>query len=100
MDWGVRRFEGYVIESVHIRNGSGVLALTVHGQNGCILLAVLGQFIFHESFLLFSVGSGSLRNTSSSRAISKGKLVVLVEDWGTFWILVLASSGTRTSSLK
>ncbi len=100
VDGGVRRFEGDVVKAINIRNGSGLLALTMHGQNGCILFAILGQFLFCESLLLSSVGSRPFGNTSSSRGISGGELVVLVENWGTFWVLVLASSGTRASSSK
>jgi hypothetical protein len=50
MDWGIGRFKGDVIESVYTRDGSGVLALTVHGQNGSILFAILGSVSMSRLF--------------------------------------------------
>jgi hypothetical protein len=101
MDWGVRRLERDVIKSIYIRDSSGVLALIVHGQNGCILFAVVNQFSFRKSSLLSSIGSGSFGNASTSSGIS-GVVLVLVENCRTFWILVLvlAALGARTSSTK
>ncbi len=100
MDWGIRRFAGYVIKSVDIGNGSVMFPLSVIRQNGCILFSILDQFGFRESFLMSSKGSGLLRDTSSPWATSIRKLVVLVKDWGSFGILGLTASGTRTSSSK
>ena len=78
-----------------------MLALIMHGQNGCILFAVMNQFSIRKSSLLSSIGFGSFGNASSSGGIS-GVVLVLVENCRSFWILVLvlAASGMRTSSLK
>ncbi len=60
VDRGIGRFKSDVVKSIYTRDGSGVFALVVHGQNGGILFAILGQFSFRESFLVSSVGSGFL----------------------------------------
>ncbi len=60
MDWGVGSLERNVVKSIYVRDGTGVLALAMHGQNGCILLAIVDLFSIHESSLLPSVGSGFL----------------------------------------
>ncbi len=101
VDWGVGRLERDVIKSIDIRDCSGVLALIMHGQNGGVLFAVMNQFSFRMLSLFSSIGFGSFGNASSSGGIS-GVLLVLVENCRWFWILVLvlAASGTRTSSSK
>ncbi len=60
VDWGVRRLERNVVKSIYVRDSSGMLALTVQGQNGSILLTVVDLFSICESSLLSSVGSGFL----------------------------------------
>jgi len=44
VDWGIGRLEGNVAKPIDARNGSGMSSLTVHGQNGGILFAILSQF--------------------------------------------------------
>jgi hypothetical protein len=58
VDWGVGQLERDVIKPIDIRNGSGVLLLSMDGQNGCILFAILDQFLLRESFLLSSIRFG------------------------------------------
>jgi hypothetical protein len=99
VDWGIRKLKRNVVKSVYARDGSGVLTLTMHGQNGHILLAVMSQLSVRELSLLPSVGSGFLGDASTSNGVSN-RVLILVKDWGTFWILVLATSGTRASSSK
>ncbi len=41
MDWGVGRLERNVVKPIYIRDSSGVLALAMHGQNGCIWLMIV-----------------------------------------------------------
>ncbi len=60
MDWGVGRLERNVVKSIYVRNSSGMLALAMHGQNGCILLAIVDLLSVRELSLLPSVGSGFL----------------------------------------
>ncbi len=44
VDWGIGRLERDVAKPVDARDGSGMFSLTVHRQNGGILLAILSQF--------------------------------------------------------
>ena len=44
MDWGVGGLERDVTKLIDARNGSGMSSLAMRGHNGCILLAILGQF--------------------------------------------------------
>ena len=44
VDRGVRRLERDVTKLIDARDGSGMFSLAMRGHNGCILLAVLGQF--------------------------------------------------------
>jgi hypothetical protein len=101
VEWGVGGLERDVIKLIDIRDCSGVLALIMHGQNGGVLFAVMNHFSFRMLSLFSSIGFGSFGNASSSGGIS-GVLLVLVENFRWFWILVLvlATSGTRTSSSK
>jgi hypothetical protein len=46
VNWGIGRFKGYVAEFIASRNGSVMCPLTMSGQNGCILFAILDQFGF------------------------------------------------------
>ncbi len=43
VDWGIGRLERNVAKPIDARDGSGVPLLTVHGQNGGILFAILSQ---------------------------------------------------------
>ena len=88
-----------VAESIYLRDGSGVLVLIMHGQNGGILFAIVNLLSFRESSLLPSVGSGFLGNPSTSNCFS-GWVLVLVEYRWSFEVLGLATSGMRASSLK
>jgi len=99
MDRGIGRLEGYVTESIYLRDGSGMLALAMHGQDGGILFAIVNLLSFRESSLLPSVGSGFLGNPSTSNCVS-GRVLVLVEDRWSVKVLGLTTSGTRASSLK
>ncbi len=44
VDQGVRRLERNVTKLIDARNDSGMSSLAMHGHNGCILFAILGQF--------------------------------------------------------
>ncbi len=44
VDWGIGRLERNVAKPIDARDGSGMSWLTVHGQNGRILFAILSQF--------------------------------------------------------
>jgi hypothetical protein len=44
VDRGIGGLERNVIELIDARNGSGMFSLAMRGHNGCILLAILGQF--------------------------------------------------------
>ncbi len=43
VDWGIGRLERDVAKLIDARDGSGMSSLTMHGHNGCILFAILGQ---------------------------------------------------------
>ncbi len=43
VDWGIGRLERNVAKPIDARDGSSVLLLTVDGQNGGILFAILSQ---------------------------------------------------------
>ncbi len=88
-----------VAESFYFRNGSGMLALAMRGQNGGILFAIVNLLSFCESSRLPSVGSGFFGNPSTSNCVS-GWVMVLVENRWSFEVLGLAASGTRASSWK
>jgi hypothetical protein len=60
VNWGIGRLERNVAKSIYVRDGSFMLALTMHGQNGGILFAVVDLLNFRESSLLPSVGYGLL----------------------------------------
>jgi hypothetical protein len=88
-----------VAEPIYFRDGSGMLALAMHRQNGSILFAVVNLLGFRESSLLPSVGSGFFGNPSTSNCVSVWVLVLIENRWS-FEVLGLAASGTRTSSSK
>jgi hypothetical protein len=70
-------------------------ALMMHGQNCFILFAVMHHFSIRESSPLTSVTSRFLRYASGF-----GGLGILIKYWGTWRLLGLAASGTRSSSSK
>jgi hypothetical protein len=43
VDWGIGRLERDIAKPIDARDSSGVSSLTMHGHNGCILFAILGQ---------------------------------------------------------
>ncbi len=43
VDWGVGRLERDIAKLIDARDGSGMSSLAMHGHNGCILFAILGQ---------------------------------------------------------
>ena len=99
VDWGIGRLERNVAKPIDARDGSGVPSLTVHGQNGGILFAIVNLLSLSESSLLPSVGSGFFGNPSTSNCFS-GWVLVLVEYRWSFQVLGLAATGTRASSSK
>ena len=43
VDRGIGRLERDVTKLIDARDGSGMSSLAMHGHNGCILFAILGQ---------------------------------------------------------